>query len=109
MGREIRIRDLKVESEEGSVITFRQGTYDKATGMVKYTTKEFPFIVNKLQNLHKAETKDPLFFMNIFFGVSLLFFVVSSFYMFLPGTSVFKKGIYFALAGVAMTLILIFI
>lgn len=109
LGREIRIRDLKVESEEGTVLTFRQGTYDKATGMVKYTTKELPFIINKLQNLHKAETKDPLFFMNIFFGVSLLFFVVSSFYMFLPGTSVFKKGIYFALAGVAMTLILIFI
>lgn len=109
VGREIRIRDLKVESEEGTVITFRQGTYDRATGVAKYTTKELPFIVNKLQNLHKAETKDPLFFMNIFFGVSLLFFVISSFYMFLPGTSVFKKGLYFTLAGIVMTLILLFV
>jgi hypothetical protein len=109
VGREIRIRDLKVESEEGTVITFRQGTYDRATGVARYTTKELPFIVNKLQNLHKAETKDPLFFMNIFFGVSLLFFVISSFYMFLPGTSVFKKGLYFTLAGIVMTLILLFV
>ena len=109
LGREIRIRDLKVESEEGTLITFRQGTYDRATGVAKYTTKELPFIVNKLQNLHKAETKYPLFFMNIFFGVSLLFFVISSFYMFLPGTSVFKKGLYFTLAGIVMTLILLFV
>ncbi|HBK89635.1 MAG TPA: hypothetical protein PKM91_03805 [Cyclobacteriaceae bacterium] len=109
LGREIRIRDLKVESEEGTLIKFRQGTYDRATGVAKYTTKELPFIVNKLQNLHKAETKDPLFFMNIFFGVSLLFFVISSFYMFLPGTSVFKKGLYFTLAGIVMTLILLFV
>jgi hypothetical protein len=109
LGREIRIRDLKVESEEGTLIKFRQGSYDRATGVAKYTTKELPFIVNKLQNLHKAETKDPLFFMNIFFGVSLLFFVISSFYMFLPGTSVFKKGLYFTLAGIVMTLILLFV
>ncbi|HQQ98923.1 MAG TPA: hypothetical protein PLX35_16745 [Cyclobacteriaceae bacterium] len=109
LGREIRIRDLKVESEEGTLIKFRQGTYDRATGVASYTTKELPFIVNKLQNLHKAETKDPLFFMNIFFGVSLLFFVISSFYMFLPGTSVFKKGLYFTLAGIVMTLILLFV
>jgi hypothetical protein len=109
LGKEIRMRDLKVESEEGTVLVFRQGTYDKATGVVKYTTRDLPYIINKLQHLHKAETKDPLFFMNIFFGVSLLFFVVSSFYMFLPGTNVFKKGLYFSLAGVIMVLILLFI
>jgi hypothetical protein len=109
LGREIRIRDLKIEREEGDVMFFKQGTYNKATGAVKYTTKELPYFVEKLTKLHKANTKSPLFFLNIFFGLSLLFFVVSSFWMFLPNTTVFKKGLYVALAGVVLTLILIFI
>jgi hypothetical protein len=65
--------------------------------------------MTKLTDLHKASTKQPLFFLNIFFGISLLFFVVSSFWMFLPGTATFKKGLYFALAGLILTLILIYI
>gem|GEM_PF-5564251 len=42
-------------------------------------------------------------------GLSLLFFVVSSFWMFLPNTTVFKKGLYLTLSDVVLTLILIFI
>jgi hypothetical protein len=109
LGKEIRIRDLKIEKEEGDVMFFKQGTYNKATGAVKYTTKELPYFVERITRLHKANTKSPLFFLNIFFGLSLLFFVVSSFWMFLPNTKVFKKGLYFVLAGVVLTLILIFI
>jgi hypothetical protein len=109
LGRELRMRDLKVNKEEGDIISFKQGTYNKATGVANYSTMELASFVNKLQHLHKADTKSPLFFLNIFFGLSLFFFVVSSFYMFLPGTSVFKKGLYFALAGVVLTLIMIFV
>ncbi|MBS1505879.1 MAG: hypothetical protein JSS79_04465 [Bacteroidetes bacterium] len=109
LGREIRQRELKIEKEEGDVVTFRQGSYNRATGVVKYTVKELPYFMDKLTHLHKADTKNPLFFMNVFFGLSLLFFVVSSFWMFLPNTTVFKKGLYFALGGAVLTLILIFI
>ena len=109
LGRELRMRDFKVESEEGDVINFKQGTYNKSTGLAQYTTKELPYVMEKLTKLHKAETKNPLFFLNVFFGLSLLFFVVSSFWMFLPNTSIFKKGLYFALAGAALTLLLIFV
>ena len=62
-----------------------------------------------MQTLHKATTKSPVYWLNIFFGISLLFFVISSFWMFLPSTSVFKKGIYFSLAGIVMTVIILFI
>ncbi|MEQ1587791.1 MAG: hypothetical protein ABL895_18035 [Cyclobacteriaceae bacterium] len=103
------MRDLKVEKEEGDIISFSQGTYNKATGVAQYTSKELPYVIEKLTHLHKAESKNPLFFLNVFFGLSLLFFVVSSFWMFLPNTTVFKKGLYFALAGVVLTLLLIFI
>jgi hypothetical protein len=109
LGRALRIRDLKIEKEEGDILSFKQGTYNKATGMAQYTSKEWPYVIQKLTNLHKADTRHPLFFLNIFFGLSLFFFVLSSFWMFLPGTSVFKKGLYFALAGVMLTLLLIFI
>lgn len=109
LGKELRMRDFKVQSETDEVVTFQNGTYNKKTGAAVITTKELPYIMDKLTNFHKAETSKPLFFLNIFFGVSLLFFVVSSFYMFLPHTSVFKKGLYFALAGLAFALVLIFI
>lgn len=107
LGRELRMRDFKVEREEGDIVRFEQGTYNKSTGTAKYTSKEWPFIIEKLARLHKADTKSPLFFLNVFFAVSLLFFVFSAFWMFLPKTTIFKKGLYFTLAGVVLTIILI--
>ena len=107
LGKAIRSRDLKIESINGDVQTFKNGTYNNATGAVSYTTKTLPKMVEKLTHLHKASTKDPLFYLNIFFGVSLLFFVLSSFWMFMPKTSIFKKGLYFTLAGVVLVVVLL--
>jgi len=109
LGKALRIRDFKVVRTDGDVVVFKQGSYNKKTGVANYTSKELPFIVNKLTQLHKASTSQPLFFLNVFFGLSLLFFVVSSFWMFFPGTEIFKKGLYFVLAGVILTLVLIFV
>lgn len=109
LGREIGIRELKIDKEEGPVLTFKQGTYNKETGAVSYTTKELPFVLGKMTKMHKATTKDPLFYLNIFFGLSLFFFVISSFWMFMPKTSIFKKGLYFTLAGIVLTLIMLFV
>lgn len=97
------------EKQEDNVIYFEHGKYDTSTGILTSKKEELPFILDKMTHLHKSSTNDPLFFLNIFFGVTLLFFVISAFYMYLPNTSVFKKGLYFSLAGVALTLILIFI
>ena len=109
LGKALRIRDFKIESINGNVVSFKQGTYNSETGEASYTSKELPFVINKLTQLHKASTNHPLYFLNIFFGLSLLFFVISSFWMFLPKTDVFRKGAYFALAGIILTLLLIFI
>lgn len=109
VGQAIRMRDIKFESAEGAVQKFKQGTYNSETGAVNYTIKTLPKALEKLTKLHKANTKDPLFYFNIFFGVSLLFFVISSFWMFLPSTSIFKKGLYFTLAGVILVLIMLFV
>ena len=109
LGKAIRIGDLKIESENGDLQTFSQGSYNKANGEVKYTMKSWPKIIEKLTQLHKANTKQPLFYLNIFFGISLLFFVISAFWMFMPKTTIFKKGLYFTLAGIILTIILLFV
>ena len=107
LGKELSMREFKVEKEEGDIISFEQGTYNKSTGVAKYTSKEWPYFIEKLTRLHKADTNSPLFFLNVFFALSLLFFVISAFWMFLPKTTIFKKGLYFTLAGVVLTIILI--
>ena len=109
LGEAIRNRNLKITSEDGDVALFANGTYNKVTGMANYTIKAWPIFIEKLTGLHKASTKQPLFYLNVFFGISLLFFVISSFWMFLPKTTIFRKGLYFAIAGVILTLILLFV
>ena len=107
LGKELKKKDLKIEKEEGDIISFKEGTYNRQTGIAKYSLKELPFFMQKLTKLHKASTKEPLFFLNVFFAVSLLFFVISSYWMFLPKTTIFKKGMYFTLAGIILTIILL--
>lgn len=100
---------VNVEKEENGIMYFKGGQYNIQTGELKAEKKELPFILEKMEHLHKATTNDPLFFLNLFFGLSLLFFVISSFWMFLPGTKIFKKGIYFTIGGIILTLIMLFI
>ena len=109
LGSSLKIKNLEETKIDGNILYFNNGKYNKMTGEVVYLRKELPFFLKKMQTLHKATTKSPVYWLNIFFGISLLFFVISSFWMFLPSTSVFKKGIYFSLAGIVMTLIILFI
>jgi uncharacterized iron-regulated membrane protein len=109
LGKALKMRDLKIEKEENGILYFKNGTYDKTSRVAKYTVKELSFILEKMTKLHKATTKSPLYFLNIFFGMSLLFFVISSFWMFMPKTEIFKKGLYFTIGGVILTLIILFV
>ena len=109
LGEVMEIKGLSILKQEGSLLFFEDGTYNQATGETIYVKKELPFLLDKMTQLHKATTNSPIYWLNIFFGVSLLFFVISSFWMFLPHTSVFRNGIYFTLAGIVMTLIILFV
>ncbi len=108
VGAAIKIKNLKILSDTLNVITFPQGTYNKITGVAEFKVKELPYLLNKMTKMHKATHKDPLYYLNIFFGLSLFFFVISSFYMFMPGTTIFKKGMYFTLAGIVLVLVMLF-
>ena len=108
VGAAIKIKNLKIKSDTLDVVTFENGTYNKITGVAEFKVKELPYLLNKMTKMHKATNKDPLYYFNIFFGLSLFFFVISSFYMFMPGTTIFKKGMYFTLAGIVLTLVMLF-
>jgi len=77
LGKMIGIRDLKVTRTEGAIVYFPEGTYNSSTGVANYTSKQLPYILNQLTQLHKASTKKPLYWLNTFFGASLFFFVIS--------------------------------
>jgi len=100
---------VKVEKKEGDVLYFKDGNYNQKTGVAVVKKMELPFVLEKMERLHKATTNSPLYFLNIFFGLSLLFFVLSAFWMYTPKMSIFKKGMYFAIGGVILTLILLFV
>ena len=109
IGEMLKMRQFKVDKTEGDLLYFRDGTYNKSTGKAEFTVKQLPTILEKMTHLHKAKTEDPLYFFNIFFGLSLLFFVISAFWMFMPKTTIFRKGLYFTLGGIILTLILLFV
>jgi hypothetical protein len=109
IGKSLKLREFKAEKTEGGVVYFKDGTYDQTSGLAVRKVKQLPFILDKMTKLHKANTNSPLYFLNIFFGLSLLFFVLSAFWMFMPNSPIFKKGLYFALGGIVLTLLLIFL
>lgn len=109
LGQLLGIRGLEAERETGEQIFFKNGSYDKATGTATYTVKQLPTVLDKITHVHKAKSSDPLFYFNIFFGLSLLFFVLSAFWMFLPGSSIFRKGMYYALGGFLLLLLLLLV
>ena len=109
IGPAIKIKNLKTTEEVGDIVKFKEGTYNRATGEADFTVKELPYLINKITKMHKATHKDPLYYLNIFFGLSLFFFVMSSFWMFTPGTTIFKNGMYFMIAGMVLVVFLLFV
>tara|TARA_B100000508_G_C11465832_1_gene282430 strand:- start:12946 stop:13461 length:516 start_codon:yes stop_codon:yes gene_type:complete len=100
---------VEITEKESDLWYFNKGTYQPSTGIAKVKKMELPYVIEKMEHLHKANTNSPLYFLNIFFGLSLLFFVISAFWMYTPKMPIFKKGMYFTLAGLALTLILLFV
>jgi uncharacterized iron-regulated membrane protein len=100
---------VKIDRTEGEVLYFKDGNYNTATGVATVKKMKLPLVLEKMERLHKATTNSPLYFLNIIFGTSLLFFVISAFWMYTPKASVFKKGLYFSLVGTVLTLLMLFL
>ena len=109
LAKALDMRRIEVKKVEGDVVSFDGGTYNVKTGKAEYTTKELPYVLDRMTHLHKAKNSEPLYILNVIFGLSLLFFVISSFWMFMPGTDLFKKGMIFTAIGFVLALVLLFV
>lgn len=109
LGKELKMKRLEIDKTENGIFYFKGGTYNSNTGEAKYSKKELPFVLDKMTKLHKSESKNPLSPLNTFFGISLFFFVISSFWMFNPKSKAFKRGMVFTAVGAIFALILLFI
>lgn len=109
VGEETKIKNFEVTKSENGVFYFKEGTYNSLTGKADYTKKELPFVWDKMTKLHKAKSENALSPLNTFFGICLLFFVISSFWMFPPKSKVFKRGMVFTAIGIVIALLLTFL
>ena len=107
LGGELRMRDFKVDREEGNRIIFQNGSYDRATGMAVYETKEIIFPFNKFIELHKVNGSSGIHWFTLIFGILLLFMAISSFWMYRAGTKNFKRGLVFTFLGIVISLVVL--
>jgi hypothetical protein len=109
LGKQIGVRDLEYTAISNDTAYFKNGWYVANNGHVFYTKKELPFVMDKLVKLHKAKSANPLSALNVTFGLSLLFFVISSFWMFQFKSKIFKKGLLFTTVGLLLAIVLLFV
>lgn len=109
VGKVLKIKNFKVLKREGDLLLFDRGSYNIETGVANYSIKDLPYMLKQLTKLHKASSDQPLYWLNIFFGSSLLFFVLSAFWMFRPRTKVFRQGMVISFIGVILTLALLYL
>lgn len=110
LAKAIHARKLRVDKTENGIMHFNKtGTYNTKTGEVQFTTKELPYVLDKMTGLHKASSGDSLSWLNVIFGLSLFFYVLSSFWMFPPKSKIFRRGMVFTAFGfvLALTLLLL--
>ena len=106
---ELSVKGLAVEGVSDGKVMLNMGQYDVATGQATLTTKEYPAAIDKVVHMHKATTKSPLYFLNIVFGLSLMFFAVSAFFIFPPKATALTTGMKVASAGFLMALLFVFL
>lgn len=107
LDKALHIRGFQVTAESDTTIEFKEGSYSKTSGLAVIQTNDYHPVLQKMVMMHKATTNSPLFFLNLFFGASLLFFAISSFLMFLPKAPQFKTGINVAAGGALFAILVV--
>lgn len=108
LAKEIKVKGLEFKEVKDGIAHFEQGTYNLTTGQAVYKRKQLPYVLEKFNELHKATSKHRYSLLNTTFGLSLFFFVVSSFWMFNFKSKPFRKGMIYAGIGFILALIMVF-
>ena len=110
LGKAIRIRELKIVSVNGNLQSFKQGTYDVATGAVNYTTKSLAPFCRKTHPPAQGQYQRPAVLPQHIFSVYRCCFLLSPASGCLcPKQVFFKKGLLFTLAGLVLALVMLFL
>jgi hypothetical protein len=107
LGRALHMRNFEVVKTEGEVVFFKNGTYNKATGVAQYRSKELPAILNKFNNFHKTSNRKWVHLAGVVYAVMLLFLAISSFWMFKPKSKMFSRGLIFAGIGLVCAIVVL--
>lgn len=107
LGSALHIKKMEIVSEDEKEVRFSSGTYNKETGVASYLSKELPVVLQAFNNLHFVSSNDSRHWFTTLYAIALLFLAISSFWMYKPGSTYFKRGIVIALLGVGVSLILI--
>lgn len=109
LGRALHMRNIEITKTEGNIVYLKNGTYNKETGLVQYTDKALPEVLDKINGLHKSPSQSTTHLFSVLYGILLLFLAVSSFWMFKPKSLHFRQGIITAGVGFVFAVILLFI
>lgn len=109
LGKTLRIKGFKILKTEGDTVSFKEGTYNKTTGLASYQLKQLPSVLQKFVDLHKTMSGRNNHWFALLFGVLLGFLAISSFWMYKKDSSAFRRGIYITSAGIVLTIIVLFL
>ncbi|WP_417069703.1 hypothetical protein [Niveibacterium terrae] len=115
LGPALHLRQLEILGDDGRTVSFgggrglRDGKYDRASGAVSYTEKRLPAALDKLTELHKSNSHDPVHWFVVLYGVLLTFMAVSSFWMFKSTTRQFRRGLVLAAGGFVAAAVLVLV
>ncbi|NJK98034.1 MAG: hypothetical protein HC905_26795 [Bacteroidales bacterium] len=109
LGEILRIRKFNIIKEENNIFYFENGSFDRSTGQVLFTTKEPLPVLQKINSFHKLSSKDGLHWVSLGIGILLFFMAISSFWMYKKGSKTLKRGILIAVAGLITALAVVFI
>ncbi len=103
---QLDIRHLRFEDETDNLITFEQGAYNKLNGQAQYKLMEYPYIIGKLNFMHKAISREVMHWFATVYGILLMFLAISSFWMYKPNSRLFKRGIVLSSIGIVIAVLL---
>lgn len=109
LAKALKLKSVDIERQQGDIQFFKQGQYNAVTGEASYTVKKFPTVLDKMVSFHLAPSKGSMGGLNALFGITLLFFVLSSFFFFSPKSQIFKRGLLFVVAGAVVSVILLMV
>ncbi|MGK0291130.1 MAG: hypothetical protein ACI86H_002597 [bacterium] len=111
LGRALHNKKIRAVNTEKGIIFFKNGkysgTYNKLTGEAIYKSKELPFLLEKVNSLHKSTNKGVRYWFTTLYGLLLAFLAISSFWMYKPKTKNFKRGISLTMVGVLIAIALV--